>query len=111
MTRIQKKYYEAIRSLLEHHKRSPSFEEIATLVGVRSLASVHRAVHKLIDQGYVINEPGRKYMNLAIVPQKMHSMNSCNRQHPPIWYLSAQCPLCDVLQRKISTGKAEAVAL
>ena len=99
MTRIQQKYYNAIRSFLEHHKRSPSFEEIATIVGVSSLASVHRAVHKLINQGYIIQEPGRKTGNLAIVPQKMHSMNSCNRQHPPIWYLSAQCPLCETLSR------------
>lgn len=111
MTRSQKKYYDAIRSFIETHGRSPSYSEIGRMVGVSSSCSVSRAVHRLIEQGYVSWAEGQRVGALGIVPQKMHSMNSCNRAHPPIWFIAARCPLCDILQRQTSTGKAEAAVI
>src|ERR1700691_3258242 len=98
MTSRQMVYYRAIQSFCEKHRRSPTFAEIAQLVGVTSQATVHRIVHKMIDLGILKQTPGMKYANLEIVPQKMHSMNSCNRGHGPIWFMCVNCPLCDTLE-------------
>jgi SOS-response transcriptional repressor LexA len=101
MTRKQQQYYEVIRSFIEKKGRSPQFGEIATMMGVRSLCTVHKIVHTLIDQGLFtarVSKQGR-IIDFQIVPQKMHSLNSCNRQHPPIWYMTSVCPLCTVLNR------------
>jgi SOS-response transcriptional repressor LexA len=112
MTATQKRYFEVIRSFIEKEGRSPQFSEIARMMGVTSLCTVHKIVHRLIEQGLIaprLTKTG-KVADFQIVPQKMHSLNSCNRQHPAIWYMASVCPLCEVLAR-ISTGKAEAVAL
>lgn len=99
MTAKQKLYYESIRSFIERNRRSPSFEEIARMMGVNSLATVHRVVSVLEGQGLITRTPGRSTYNIEIVPQRMHSMNSCNRQHPPIWFMTHDCPLCEALDR------------
>jgi SOS-response transcriptional repressor LexA len=99
MTNRQHAYYHAIRSFLEKNHRSPTFGEIGRMVGVNSLATVHRIVHRMIELGYLTRTPGTKYMNLEIVPQKMLSMNSCNRSHVPVWFMTRDCPLCEALAR------------
>jgi SOS-response transcriptional repressor LexA len=116
VTRVQQRYYDAIRSFIEKNHHSPTYAQIGQIVGVSSSATVSRAVHSLIKQGYLSfggAEVG-KANGIQLVSGKiasfMRTLDSCNRNHPAIWYMTAECPLCDVLSR-ISTGKSEAVAL
>lgn len=98
MTPRQLSYYKAIRSFIEAKKRSPTYAEIGQMMGVTSSCTVWKQVKTLVQKGYLTQEhntPG----SLAIVPEKVHGMNSCGKGHPPIWYIAPACPLCDALER------------
>jgi SOS-response transcriptional repressor LexA len=98
MTRVQHRYYESIRSFIEKKGHCPTYEEIGKMVGVSSTGTVHNAVRRLVEQGYLIKS-GDNYRNIQIVPEKMHSMFNCDKGHPVIWYISSTCPCCELLQR------------
>ena len=53
MTKSQAKVYDALARFTHAHGYSPSLEELSRLVGLRSLATVHVHLQKLIAQGKV----------------------------------------------------------
>jgi SOS-response transcriptional repressor LexA len=101
LSKIQTRYYRSILDFIEKHKYAPSYDEIATMVGVRSLATVKMAVERLIEKGFLARDPnaGHNMRNLMVVPQKMHNMNSCNRNHEPVWFFRDNCVVCELLKR------------
>jgi SOS-response transcriptional repressor LexA len=99
LTATQHRYYEVIRSFIETKGYSPSYMEIARLVGVKGPSAVHSVVHALIDQGYLTKVGASTCGALAIVPDKIKGMENCAKGHPVIWYISPACPLCDTLRR------------
>jgi repressor LexA len=99
MTKRQHQYYSVIRDFIAKNKYSPSFEEIARMVGVTSTSTVHRHVHRLAERGYLVLDPLQARGIISIVPEKMQSLSSCDRGHERIWFATSLCPLCTVLQR------------
>jgi SOS-response transcriptional repressor LexA len=100
VTATQQRYLFAIRSFIEKHKRSPSYSELAKITGVRSSATIHKAVIVLESKGYIVRKhgPGNGY-TLSLVPEKLHGLNSCNHGHNPVWFMSVTCPVCELLNR------------
>jgi SOS-response transcriptional repressor LexA len=98
MSPQQKIYYEAIKRFIEQNKRSPSYSEIGKMVGVTSMASVHRMVHRLIRNGYLVHGQGSHH-NLWVVPDKLSGFNYCDRQHARIYFTEDVCPLCTEIQK------------
>lgn len=101
MTKQQKIYYDAIKGYIHAHGCSPTLQEVAELVGVRSLASVHRVVHCLVDDGYLVKDPNHTIRNLHVVPDKLDGFNYCDRAHEGIYFQSTVCPLCKEIQRRV----------
>lgn len=100
MTRQQKIYYDAIKAFIQKNGFSPSYDELAKIVGVASLASVHAMVGRLIREGYLVK--GRSgSRNLAVVTGKLYGFNSCTRNHVLIFFQEAVCPLCDEIQKRL----------
>lgn len=53
LTKRQAQYVDFIRAFRDRHGFSPSYQEIAQGVGIRSLAAVHEMVLRLADSGYL----------------------------------------------------------
>lgn len=51
ITQAQSRVLEFIASFIEKHRYSPSFQEIADALGLRSLATVHKHVESLKAKG------------------------------------------------------------
>jgi SOS-response transcriptional repressor LexA len=100
MTRQQKIYFDAIKQYIQKNHCSPSYEEIGRMVGVRSQASVYKVVKRLVRAGDLVQQTGIA-RSLALVPNKLHGFNSCNRGHVPIWFSESEevCPLCAERQK------------
>ncbi len=97
-TKTQFKYYSAIREHIAREGYSPTYAEIAKMVGVSS-ASVHDIVYRLIEQGYLALVGIGSGAKIRLLPEKNHELNSCHRQHAQIWFAENFCPLCELLMR------------
>jgi repressor LexA len=53
LTRRQREIYDFIRSFVAEHGFSPSLEEIGAHFGLRSVATVHKHVHHLVEKNYL----------------------------------------------------------
>ena len=53
LTRRQREIYDFIRSFVAEHGFSPSLEEIGGHFGLRSVATVHKHVHHLVEKNYL----------------------------------------------------------
>ncbi len=53
LTRRQKEVLDAIRSFIEEHSYSPSFDELASALGLASLATVHKHIMALEAKHYL----------------------------------------------------------
>lgn len=95
MTRTQMQYYSTIREFVAKYKYFPTFSEISKAMGGKSSGVVHKAVHILIDLGYIVKAGSR----FELVPAKMHGLQSCDQGHQVVWFMQARCPVCEVLQR------------
>jgi Mn-dependent DtxR family transcriptional regulator len=95
MTKTQFQYYITIRDFIQSKGYFPRFEDIGHAMGVRSVSSVHKVIQRLCDYGYLVKN-GKGY---ALVPDKMHNLSNCSRGHKPIWFIEANCPLCEALSR------------
>ncbi|PVE25487.1 hypothetical protein DC522_05780 [Microvirga sp. KLBC 81] len=60
MTPKQKECRDFIRRYISEHGASPSFDEIADGLGLRSKSGVHRLVHALVERGHVTIVENRK---------------------------------------------------
>lgn len=75
---------------------SPTFNTIAEAIGITSLATIHKHVQGLIQEGY-LTRPSPK--TLALVPSKLkENYQHCDTGHPLIFYTVTQCPLCAQLR-------------
>jgi SOS-response transcriptional repressor LexA len=99
MTLQQKIYYDAIKSYIYKNGCSPAYQEIARMVGVRSLASVAHMVDRLVRDGYLVKTAHSSARSLAVVPGKLHGFNICERNHPVIYFMEGVCPLCTEIQK------------
>lgn len=99
MSPQQKVYYDAIKRYIAKNGCSPTYKEIAQMVGVTSLASVMNMLDRLIRDGYLVRSQGAAYRNIAIVPGKLHGFNVCERNHEEIYFRGTVCPLCTEIQK------------
>jgi SOS-response transcriptional repressor LexA len=58
MTNTERWILEAIDDYWTRHGFGPSLEAIGAIIGLRSKSGVHKAMHKLVDAGYVSRVPG-----------------------------------------------------
>lgn len=98
MTRIQLRYFLAIEDYIERKKHSPRYSDIAKIVGVRSLATVHKMVHYLAEEGYLILD-SRSGGIKRLAPEQQRRMNRCRKGHTQIWFAAKHCPMCPLLLR------------
>jgi SOS-response transcriptional repressor LexA len=97
LSETQHRYFTIIRNFITSKGHAPTMQQIADIAGVSSLATVHQHIHRLIDYGYLAQDPKSK--RLSVVPNHIQGLSTCSRGHEPIWYLGRQCPLCEVLAR------------
>jgi SOS-response transcriptional repressor LexA len=93
---------------------SPSFTEIAGALGLSSLATVHKHVQGLIQEGYLTRPSSR---TLSLVPTKLkENYQRCDAGHPIIFHNESQCPLCaqlrvnGFLREDLAKGRTEQVS-
>ncbi|MCW9014299.1 MAG: transcriptional repressor LexA [Gammaproteobacteria bacterium] len=60
ITDAQRKTLEFIQRYIDQHDYAPTFPEIALGIGIRSQGTAHRYVKALIDEGHLVNIPGRR---------------------------------------------------
>lgn len=101
MTQQQKIYFDAIRAFIQAKGYSPSLAQVAKLVGVKSIASVHRMVHTLLEEGVLVRDISKQTHNLHVVPDKLDGFNRCDRGHVLIFFQESVCPLCTEIQRRV----------
>ena len=53
MTKRQHEVFKAIDYHIQEHGYCPSFKEIGEMVGLRSVATVHKHVRALVGKGYI----------------------------------------------------------
>ena len=53
LTRRQREIFDFIKGFVAQHGYSPSLEEIGSQFGLRSVATVHKHVHHLVEKGYL----------------------------------------------------------
>lgn len=59
LTRRQKEVLDAIDSFVKENKYSPSFDELASALGLASLATVHKHILALAEKGYLTRNYNR----------------------------------------------------
>jgi len=67
MTKAQAKVYAALQAWLKAHPFSPSLEELARILHIKSVSTVHVHLQKLIEQGKVRRIPNGA-RSLELVP-------------------------------------------
>jgi repressor LexA len=67
MTRTQMKALNFVRSYVAQHGFSPSYDEIATALGVASKGNVHRVVMALLESGHLRRERSGRRNLVAVV--------------------------------------------
>lgn len=65
LTKKQHNVYQFIQSFIEDNKYSPSLEEIAKGVGLRSIATVHKHIQNLVEKG-LLKKPSNKRRSLEV---------------------------------------------
>lgn len=99
LTRRQHECLSAIAEFISKKGYSPTYETIASLINVRSLATVHFMVGRILHAGYLVRTGPT---TLEVVPAKLHNFPRCSKGHEPVWYFSAECPLCKLLKERQS---------
>ena len=100
MTGSQAKVLAAIKKLSERGY-SPSYREIGDEVGLRSLATVTHHVRILEELGYLAKGLHHN-RSVVLIPSKMDGFTGCDAGHERIYFLSASCPLCAEIQRRVA---------
>jgi SOS-response transcriptional repressor LexA len=98
LTRRQQQCYVLVRDFIQAKGYSPTYADLAKMIGVSSLATVHAFIHSLIRKGYLTKNQGK----IELVPTKMQGLNSCFNGHETVWFFGDNgqgCPLCEVLKR------------
>ena len=73
MTKRQTMVYDFIRAYIAIHAFAPSYEDIASGMGLKSRSNVHRLVHQLRKQG-LLPVRARKFRTLQIVDRSALAM-------------------------------------
>jgi SOS-response transcriptional repressor LexA len=97
MTKRQHDYYVAIKAFIEKNGYSPHYQEIADLVGIKSLTSVAHACDRLAALGYVTFVGKGIGRRVKLLKKEYQDLTSCNRNHAQIWFSVTFCPLCELL--------------
>ena len=75
MTKKQTLVYEFIRAYFKVHGCSPSYEEIARGLGLKSRSNVHRMLHKMRREG-MVSLKVKKYRSLQLNDRSVQNMVS-----------------------------------
>jgi SOS-response transcriptional repressor LexA len=97
MTERQSEFYKFIKTFIKQRGHSPTLKEIGAGMGVRSLATVHKQVHHLADQGYIALNKSAGAANISLIPEVLHGFHFCDVNHELIFYQSSACPMCRLL--------------
>jgi len=97
MTAAQNRVYKCVRMFINRHGHSPSYSEIASDLRLRSLASVHKHVHRLIEDGYLV-QGASSARSLMLAPDKeLPGFLCCDRAHRKIFFRESPCPVCELV--------------
>jgi SOS-response transcriptional repressor LexA len=99
VTKTEYKYFSAIRDFIAKNGYTPRFHEVADAIGIRSLETVHAAVHRLEENGFLTLTKNGNINAIRAVPPDCADLVMCNRGHVPIWFRITFCPLCELLNR------------
>jgi hypothetical protein len=75
MTERRKLVLDFIKAYIRLHGISPSYEVIARGIGMKSRSAIHRIVHRLQDEGYLVTKP-HKFCSIRIVDKSVKEMAS-----------------------------------
>ncbi len=84
LTKRQKEILDFIKGFLAEHEYSPSYEEIASGMGLKSLATVHKHIANLFAKGVLHKGHNRSRSIDVLSPAEMHAP-----QRPPRAWMGA----------------------
>ncbi len=116
VTRRQKEVVDFISSFSERHGYSPSFEEIAQGLQLKSLATVHKHITNLQKKGLVQREHNRSRSLDVVPPARTQRMPPTRERVPLLGRIAAGLPVetvqnAEYLSLSDIVGSKEAFAL
>ena len=75
MTERRQLVLDFIKAYMRIHGVAPSYEVIAKGLGMKSRSAIHRIVHRLQDDGYLVTKP-HKYHSIRVVDKSVKEMAS-----------------------------------
>ena len=88
LTRRQREIYDYIRGFVREHGFSPSLEEIGKHFGLRSVATVHKHVHHLVEKNYL-----RKAWNRSRSVEPVEEEGGSTLRLPLLGIVAAGAPI------------------
>jgi SOS-response transcriptional repressor LexA len=75
MTERRQLVLDFIKAYIRIHGIAPSYEVIAKGLGMKSKANIHRIIHRLQADGYLVTKP-HKFHSIKIVDRSVREMAS-----------------------------------
>ena len=96
ITAAQMRVLKAVEGLL-HAGVTPTYGQIASVTGLKSIANIHQHVHRLAEHGILaLAGNGRKRI-VGVVPGQSRNglrWTACESGHQEILFQGRECPLC-----------------
>lgn len=93
LTRRQKGVLDAIAAWDKAHGYAPTYQELAKVLGLSSLATVWHHLWNLELKGYIMPRKDNDVRAIQIVPEPVRGLKSCANGHA-LCYFSGDCPAC-----------------